>query len=169
MFKNSFLKIRIKSQLKKNKISRANKPYKKVKTVGILFTVEDRQKHEHIKILVKKLESEGKETKVLCFLPPKKENYEFLFDYFSKNELNFWGKIESHDVDNFISQPFDILYNPDKTPNLMLNYILAASKASFRVGNADESLSNFFELMIKNNNGSVSLIDDMYKYTNQLR
>ncbi|HMQ00417.1 MAG TPA: hypothetical protein PKC24_11600 [Cyclobacteriaceae bacterium] len=161
--------MRMRSQLRKNKSQRFSQAYKKVKLIGILYTIEDKAKHEHIKSLVKKLEFEGKVVKVLCLLPPKKENYEFLFDYFSKKDLNFWGKLESDDVKKFIEEPFDILYNPDMNPDFMLQYILASSKAKCRVGSADESRSTLFELMIKSNGSIKSLIDDMYKYSSQLK
>lgn len=169
MFKRSFLKMRIKSQLKKNKTARVSTPFHTSKSIGILFTVEDRKKHDDIKNMIKKLETEGKQVKVLCFLPKKKENYEFLFNYFTSDNLNFWGKIESSDVEKFMTENFDFLFNPDTKPNKLIQYILAASKAKCRVGKASENELQLFELMIQPNGNAPSLIEDMYKYTHQLR
>ena len=161
--------MRINSQLKKNKTPRFSQTYKKMKSVGILFTVDDKKKHEQIKSLIKKLEHDGKEIHVLCLLPPKKENHEFLFNFFTKNDLNFWGKIESTDVIKFINQPFDLLFIPDDATELMLKYILAACKAKCRVGKSSEKTKDLFEMMINVNNSKNLLIEEMYRYTYQLK
>jgi len=161
--------MRIKSQLKKNKTTRFSQPYKNMKSVGIIFTADDRQKHEQIKSFIKKLEHDGKEIHVLCFLPPKKENHDFLFNYYTIKDLNFWGKIESDDVVKFINEPFDLLFNPDSNSDKMLRYILAASKAKCRVGKANDKMRSLFEMMIDTHNSNNTLTEEMYKYTNRLK
>jgi hypothetical protein len=169
MFKKSFLKMRIKSQLKKNKTMRFSQPYKNIKSVGIIFTADDRRKHEQIKSFIKMLEHDGKEIMALCYLPPKKENLEFLFNYYTKKDLNFWGKIESDDVVKFINEPFDLLFNPDSNADNMLKYILAASKAKCRIGKANDKQRSLFEMMIDTHNSNNILTEEMYKYTNRLK
>ena len=56
VIKLNFLKIRTNSQLKHNKASRMNVPYQDSRQIGIIFTVEDKVKHETVKDLLKKLE-----------------------------------------------------------------------------------------------------------------
>ncbi|NJN42242.1 MAG: hypothetical protein HC811_08500 [Flammeovirgaceae bacterium] len=73
--------MRIRSALKRNKSIRQSIPYKKAQSVGIIFSVENKEKHNHIKEFIRQLEIDGKTVQVLEFLPKKKENYEFLFDY----------------------------------------------------------------------------------------
>jgi hypothetical protein len=144
-------------------------PYRQAQNIGIIFTVEDRQKHDLIKDMVKHFEQDGKKVRVLEFLPKKKENYEFLFDFFTIDNLNFWGKIESDQAAQFSSTPFDYLFCVDSQSNPLLLNLLAQSKARCRVGKYSETEHAFFELMIEEKNGTRSLVDNMYKYTKQLK
>lgn len=135
----------------------------------MIFSVEDRQKHDDIKDFVKHLEQDGKQVKVMEFLPTKKDNYEFLFDFFTIQDLSFWGKIENPKVADFSKTTFDYLFYVDNEHNPLILNLLAESKAHCRVGKHNDTSVPFFELMIENNGTTKGLIDNMYKYTKQLR
>jgi hypothetical protein len=169
MFKMSFLKMRTSTALRKSGIKRASTAYKHAESIGIIFSVEDRQKHDNIKDLVKKLEQDGKKVSVLEFLPKKKENYEFLFDFFTVDELSFWGNITSEKAVKFSSIPFDYLFYIDSQSNPLVLNLLARSRAHCRVGRFNEEDSPYFELMIEDSGNTKSLIDNVYKYTRQLK
>jgi hypothetical protein len=169
MFKMNFLRWRTDIALKKNKSLRASLPYKQAKNIGILFTVEDKQKHVDIKDFISHLESDGKRVNVLEFFPKKKENYEFLFDFFTIDDLSFWGSINSDKAEKFSETSFDYLFCVDSQSNPLLLNLLARCKARCRVGKFAENESSFFELMIKSKGTTKGLIDQMYKYTKQLR
>lgn len=166
--KLSFLKTRTTNQLKKNKAVRKSTDYKKAETVGILFSVEDKKKHDEVKEFIQKLQQDGKKVQVLEFLPEKKENPEFMFDFFTIKDISFWGKIESDKTLKFSDTAFDYLFCLDTKLNPMISYILARSKSKCRVGKYTESAQPLFELMIDSNGSTKSLIDGMYKYTTQL-
>src|SRR4051812_3305748 len=123
--KFSFLKFKTKVSLKKNVSLRGNLPYKQAANVGIIFTVEDKVKHDEIKELVRHLEHDGKHVKVISFLPKNKDNYEFMFDFFTENDLNLWGAINSQSASTFAETPFDFLYYIDTTPNPMIMNLIA--------------------------------------------
>jgi hypothetical protein len=167
--KINFLKIRTNNQLKKNKSLRTNIPYAQAKTVGIIFSVEDKPKHDYIKEFIHKLEHDGKKVQVLEYLPTKKENYEFMFDFFSIKDVSFWGKIESEKTLKFSDTPFDYLFCLDTEQNPLLLYLLARSKSKCRVGKFNEGEKSFFEFMIDTNGNIKGLIDGIYKYTTQLK
>jgi hypothetical protein len=169
MFKMSFLKMRTSSALRKSSIKRASTSYKHAENIGIIFSVEDRQKHDYIKDLIKKLEQDGKRVQVLEFLPKKKENYEFLFDFFTVEELSFWGNITSEKAVRFSNTAFDYLFYIDSQSNPLVLNLLARSKAHCRIGKFSEADSPYFELMIEDNGNTKSLIDNVYKYTRQLK
>ena len=165
----SFLKMRTSGALKKNKSQRVSIPWKKAQSVGIVFSVVDRQKHDDIKEFIRVLEADGKKVKILEFLPPKKENFEFLFDFFTEEELSFWGKITSVRALQFMSTPFDYLFYIDQEPNPLVLNLMAESKANCRIGKFSETESAFYELMIQTSGTTKGLIDNMYKYTKQLK
>jgi hypothetical protein len=169
MFKWSLLRMRTNRALKNNKTEHSSIPYKKAAQIGIIFTVEDKQKHHDIKEFIHRLENDGKKVQVLEFLPEKKENYEFRFDFFTARDLNFWGTLDSPVANQFINQPFDYLFYIDKESNPLILHLLARSKARCRVGKYHESESPFFELMIEENGSIKNLIENMYNYTHQLR
>jgi hypothetical protein len=167
--KLTLLRYNTNSQLKKNKTLRSSTAFKKAQLVGIIFTVEDKSKHDTVKEFIKKLETEGKTVKVLAFLPEKKENFEFLFDYFTKKDISFWGNLISHDALNFANQAFDFVYCLDEEPNPMVLNLLARSKAKCRVGKFKEGNETFFELMLESKNGIKSLAESAMRYSRELR
>ena len=91
--KFKLLRYKTQSFLKRNKTLRHSEAYQKASSIGVIFTVEDRKKHDQIKALIKKMEQDGKKVKALAYLPPDQENYEFMFDFFTYREISFWGKI----------------------------------------------------------------------------
>jgi len=165
----NFLKYKTKSLLKSNHSVRASLPYKQAQNFGIIFTVEDKRKHDEIKELVKRLEMEGKQVKVMCFLPKNKDNYEFMFDFFTDKDLSFWGAITSDTALRFADIPFDFLFYLDAAPNPFILNIIARSKARCRVGKFFENGEPYFEFMLEIKDGNKSLIDGIHRYTSQLR
>ncbi|GCC53015.1 hypothetical protein SanaruYs_32560 [Chryseotalea sanaruensis] len=167
--KLTFLRFNTNNNVKKNKTHRESVTFAKAQSVGILFSVEDRAKHDVVKELIKKLEGEGKKVTVLAFLPEKKENFEFLFNYFTAKDISFWGNLQSNDALSFSNTPFDFLYCLDESPNLMLQNILARCKAKCRIGKYADGNEAFFELMIESKNGVRSLAEGALKYSRELR
>jgi hypothetical protein len=167
--KLNFLKYRTNMLLKNNKTPRTNVPYKKAQQIGIIFSVEDKVKHDNVKDLIKKFEQDGKQVTVIEFLPDNKDNYEFRFDFFTESDLSFWGKITSTGALKFADTPFDFLYYLDATPNPLILHLLALSKAKCRVGRSWDEGTSYFEFMIESVANIKVMIETMYKYTALLR
>ena len=161
--------MRTKTALKKNKTVRASTPYKKAVNVGIIFTVEDKAKHDHIKEFIQRLERDGKKVQVLEFLPEKKMNHEFKFDFFTLKDVSFFGDLTSPNALKFAETPFDYLFYIDKESNPLILHLLARSKAQCRVGKFCEEERSYFEMMIGQDGTIKELIESMYNYTSQLR
>ncbi len=164
-----FLALRTRAQLKKNKSVRVSLSFTEARHVGVIYTVEDKKKHEEIKEFIHQLERDGKKVKVLCFLPENKDNYEFLFDFFTLKDISFWGNITAPNVVKFYTESFDYLYYLDTVPNPIIENILARSKAKCRIGKHFENSQSYFELMINSVSGQKNLHDGMYKYSKQLK
>jgi hypothetical protein len=167
--KLKLLKYKTKSHARNNKALRTSLPYKQALSIGVIFTVEDKQKHDEIKEFIRKLEHDGKQVKVISFLPRHKDNYEFLFDFFTDKDLSFWGNITSQNATRFSETTFDFLFYLDTTPNPLILNIIARSKARCRVGKYWENAQAYFEFMIELKNGTRSLIDGLYRYISRLR
>lgn len=167
--KSKFLKYKTQSYLRKNKTPRYNQAYEQAASIGVVFTVQDRQKHDHIKEFIRKLEHDGKKVKALAFLPPNQENYEFMFDFFTYREISFWGTITADSAVAFANTPFDYLIYLDTEPNDLILSLVARSKAKCRLGKRWKDCDPFFEMMIQSNGDSKALIDQLYQYTAALK
>lgn len=167
--KFKFLKYKTKSYLRKNKTLRASEAYQKAVSIGLIFTVEDRQKHDHIKTLIRKFEHDGKKVKALAYLPPDQENYEFLFDFFTYREISFWGNITASSALQFADTAFDFLLYLDNSPNDLILNVVAKSKAKCRIGKFWREGEPYFEMMIETNGDAKILLEEFYKYITALR
>jgi hypothetical protein len=167
--KLKLLKARTDWELKKNKASRSTVPYQQALNVGVVFTVEDKQKHESIKEFIKKLEHDGKKVQVIEFLPETEKIMNSSLISFLKKDLSFWGKITAENALRFSEKPFDFLFYIDINPNPFILYLLARGKARCRVGRSWEQGRPYFEFMIESINSNQSLIEGIYKYTTQLK
>ena len=167
--KLSFLKFKTRAYLKRNKAIRTNLSYNQAHSIGIIFTVENKAKHDEIKDFIKHLEQDGKQAKVISLLPKNKDNYDFMFDFFTERDLSFWGNITSSIAEKFTEIPFDFLYCLDTVPNPLILNLVAKSKAKCRVGKYWEKEQGYFEMMIESQDGIKALIETMYKYTRTIK
>lgn len=167
MLSKRILTYKAKGHVKKNVIPRGSMSYNMVSTVGIVFTIDSKEKHEIIKSFVKQLEEDGKKVDVLAYLPHKKENHEFLFDFFTEKDISFWGKFNSEFVTKFTNKSFDYLFYIDEQSNLLVQNVLAMSKAKCRIAKFDESNEQFCEMMVRvPGKGQLKkLVEEMYRYT----
>ena len=89
-FSNKLLTRNTQKAIRKGKIKRGSVSYDDAENVGILFTVIDRPKHTLIKKFIKLLEKDKKQVDVICLLGEGKENYDFIFDYFTTRDFSFF-------------------------------------------------------------------------------
>jgi hypothetical protein len=163
--KEIFLGYRTISSLK----IKTEKPYTyfaDARNIGVLFTVEDKQKHELVKAFVRQLEQQGKKVQTLTFLPEKKENYDFLFDYVTEKDFSLTGKINSQTAIDFSRTNFDFLFYFDLNSNKYAANILSTSNAKCRAGRYHENSKGMLEFMLKaeDNIDMQTLINQLYYY-----
>lgn len=156
--------------IKKEAKSRQAVNYFKARKVGLVFTIEDMEKHEQIKKFVKMLELDHKEVSVLAYLGKGKHNHEFKFDFFTSKDFTFWGDFNSNYLEKFAAQPFDYLFNLDLASNVYIENLLARSNAKCRIGGYNGHSDRFFEMMVKIDQagGFNTLVDQIYHYTKAL-
>lgn len=169
MLNKKILSYKTRSLVTNNKVARRSISYGEARSIGIIFTIEDMKKHETIKRFIKQLEKDGKKIQVLAFLPKGRQNFEFLFDFFTVKDISFWGNFTANQVMEFAQKPFDFLFYLDTETNPLIKNILAMSKAKCRIGKFDQENNAVCELMIQASNGSTQeLANEMYRYTKLL-
>ncbi len=170
MFIKKFLDLNTKKHLKNNKTIRNPVGFQKANNIGIIFTTENIDKHHAIKSFVKELEDSGKNVDVLTFIGKGKQNHEFLFEFISSDDLNFWGKITNEKALYFTQTKFDYLFNIDSQRNPIIENIVARSIAKCRIGIHNNDNTSFYELLIhqKNNGSPEKMIGELHYYAQKI-
>jgi hypothetical protein len=108
------------------------------RNIGIIYNATEYISFEIIRNLVKELSSDSRKVTVLGYVDSKKLIDHYLyrkgFDFFSKNELNWYSRPVSSVVDNFIKEPFDLLINLSLEDHYPIRYITALSPAVLKAG-----------------------------------
>ena len=148
--KTYFLTLRTRHALEQNALVRTMPAYARAKSIGILFSSHyEGADAKAINHLFRRFRDEGKNVRALTHFPGERSNpFDFKFDFFSDKDLTLMGHLKSDAVEMFVNTEFDFLYCIFDQPFLPFEYILAQSKARFRVGiyQPDRTLS--YELMI---------------------
>ncbi len=166
-----FINHSTKKILKKSNVKRTSVNYNEAQQIGIIFTVTNRIKHTEVRNFIKKLKADGKEVEVLCLLGTGKENYDFVFDYFTKKEFSLFGKITSQSLNAFVQKKFDYVFHLDTSLGLFMEHALAKSQAKCRVGIYQEGKDSFYELMFKTKkeDGFQVFLEQLYGFVKALR
>jgi hypothetical protein len=131
-------------------------------SVGILFNATHLFSFEIIKDLAKNLSSSAKEIMVLGFVDSKQMVDHYLyrkgFEFFTLNELNWYKKPEGEAITEFINKNFDILFYLNLDEIYPLRYILALSKAKFKVGKYIED-DEYLDFMIDIEKEKIAMKD----------
>ncbi len=108
------------------------------KSIGIIFDATEYISFEIVRDLVKQLSVNSVSISVLGYVDSKKLIDHYLyrkgFDFFCRNDLNWYYKPVSSQTEQFINEPFDILINLSLDYLFPIHYISSSSKASFKTG-----------------------------------
>jgi hypothetical protein len=121
------------------------------KSIGLLFNATQILNFEIVKDLVKELSTPSNKIKVLGYVEGKDMIDHYLyrkgFEFFTRQQLNWFQKPISESVDDFVKQPFDVLINLSLDKTYPIQYIVALSKARFKAGMFTEE-SKLLDFMI---------------------
>jgi hypothetical protein len=140
-------------EFKNQHIQRKLIPFDKAKSIGILYDSTNEKYFELVKRYVKEIrELHHKEVLALGYydqneLPPMRFS-KLGLDFFTRKTLNWHYKPVNPIVKNFISREFDILIDLHTGNNIPFRYIVAMSKAQFKIGKYDKATASFYDFMI---------------------
>jgi len=125
------------------------------RSVGMLCEIKKKEDYHALVEIIDFLKKEYsiKNLKILAFYPFKDEPF-FLksrlgLDFFSLNELNYYGFPNNSVVRNFMNESFDILIDLTQRRIVPLRLVLLFSKSSFKVGSFSDEKKPFYDLMIE--------------------
>lgn len=118
--------------------------------IGIIYNATDFVSFEIIKDLAKKL-SQHSTVSILGYVNSKKLIDHYLyrkgFDFFSRNDLNWYYKPVCEVTEAFVRKTFDILIDLSLEKYYPIQYIVALSPSAFKVGKFSEN-EKYLDLMI---------------------
>lgn len=124
---------------------------KNAQNIGILYNATEFISFEIIRDFTKKLSQNNPNVTILGYVDSKKLIDHYLyrkgFDFFSRNDLNWYYKPVSEVADKFMKQPFDLLINLSLEAIYPIQYIIASSPATFKVGKFSPE-EKYLDLMI---------------------
>ena len=162
MFINKILSMRIKYWLRKNKTTRSTTAYSNVVSVGVVFCILEETLLININSFIHKLQKDNKQVTVLAYLPNNMEQYNYPYNYFTPENISFWGRFKNSEATNFMHQSFDYLLHLDDKQSTVVRGILAQSNAKCRIGKYANTSNPYYELMI--NSQKKDYLQEMYNY-----
>jgi len=123
------------------------------RSIGIIFNAKDERTFKLIREFSDKLRGGGlRQVKALGYVP-KGEVASFLqssqdFEFFTREDFNWYYKPQGRKVVGFMSEPFDILIDLRLNKFISLLFIVGLSRAHFKVGRFGKSYEDFYDLMI---------------------
>jgi hypothetical protein len=110
----------------------------KAKRIGIIYNATEYVSFEIIRELVKQLIDNEVSVSVLGYVHSKKLIDHYLyrkgFDFFSKNDLNWYYRPVSSVAEQFMGESFDLLLNLSLEEHFPIQYITSLSPATFKAG-----------------------------------
>lgn len=150
-FGSWFLNKELKGSIRKPKLA----TFGNATSVALLYKGDDQASLANVKKYVSYLkEEEGIRDVVSMGFFDVKESPDFLgnkvgFQHFTRNDLNWYKKPAGKEVQHFMNIDFDILIDLSQNEWLPLRFVLAASKAKFKVGRYSKDNEAFYDLMIE--------------------
>ena len=141
------------------------------KSIGLIYNASDEKTHLIVCDFVKYLQDEKKNVKALGYAAYNQlPHYCFpklSYDYFIKRDLNWYFKPSTLRINDFINTEFDIIIDFSLEEVFPLLYIMALSKAKYKVGRYNEKYAAIFDFMLNVDN-TVSLKDFLKEVTHYL-
>jgi len=164
------LPFKTKVALKTNKAIRISEGYTQARKVGVIFTYSGEKNLILVNKFLDRMEQEGKEVQLLIYVAKVGKDDTYGFPHFTIKDLDFWGSFDNELLFNFEQSVFDYLINVDIQSNIVIENVLANSKAKCRVGRYQEHRQNFYELMIDYKEESYEqFLVQVYHYIKNVR
>ena len=152
---NSIKKHLFKRCLQNNKPIREKQltSLEQVKTMGLVCQITDEDSYKKVYALFSKLHTPNRSVWLLGYIDERKVPYyclqQLTADFFSKKELNWFGKPNFSQLNDFLNKDFDILIDFSRNDLEPLRYVLSSSKAKLLTG-ANDYAQDLYDLFVKN-------------------
>ncbi|MBK7945479.1 MAG: hypothetical protein IPJ85_09300 [Flavobacteriales bacterium] len=122
--------------------------------VAIVYVVEDEASHNHVRNYVKRLKEELGLSNIMALgysdqkVMPHYLHAKLNFEAICQKDLNWYRIPQGNTVQNFMAEEYEIIIDLTLEDRLPIQYILAKSRARFKVGRWSESNKKILDMMI---------------------
>jgi hypothetical protein len=122
--------------------------------VAIVYMVEDEAAHNHVRNYVKRLKEEHGISNVMALgysdqkVMPHYLHAKLNFEAICQKDLNWYRIPQGNTVQNFVAEEYEIIIDLTLEDRLPIQYIVAKSRARFKVGRWSESNKRILDMMI---------------------
>lgn len=123
------------------------------KSIGLVYKVTDEKLFNAVKRLIKDLTNDKRQVMALGFVDddtiPDYCVAAFSGYYFNRKALNWYKAPRSDYIIAFINKEYDILIDLSTSNDYILKYIVALSRAKFKVGRQRRGFEKYYDLMLR--------------------
>ncbi|MCU0318691.1 MAG: hypothetical protein MUE88_01230 [Flavobacteriales bacterium] len=142
------------------------------KKVGILYIVEDEAAHNQVRNYVKRLKEELGISNIMALgyseqkVMPHYLHAKLNFNAISQKDLNWYRIPQGNTVENFMTEEYEVLIDLTLHDRLPIQYIMAKSRARFKVGRWSDDNKRILDMMIDmaGSNSLPQLIQQVHHY-----
>jgi hypothetical protein len=143
------------------------------KSIGIITRISDEDSYKLIYSIFSKLQSQEKSGWLMGYIDEKMVPHyclqQLTADYFCKKNLNWYGKPDFVQMNDFLKKDFDILIDFSDTPFPAIQYVLAQSQAKLIIGTLPE-FKEYYDLyiQIEDPTNKYEILNNIQLYTKKL-
>lgn len=167
--KKQIQRYALKTALAKKRGNKAFVSFDDARTIGIIYTADDKKLKTRAHRLVETLHEHKKDVQSFGFINAKKfeENLHirYGYEYFNRSHLNWVGLPTHTHITTFTDKKFDYLINLD-TETPILSIIAAQSKAACKISASDTRFAEVYDLMVSAQNGDF--IQELLRYLQKI-
>ena len=131
-------------------------PFDQAKSIGIIYDSSNEAHYEIVRKYVKELrETHHKDVLALGYYDQKElptlRFSKLGLDFFTLKDLNWFYKPISNIVKRFVDREFDILIDLHLGHQIPFKYVVASSKAKFKIGKYSKNAERYYTFMISVN------------------
>lgn len=172
---NFFKKKYLNKFLKTHKVLRNKEiiSLDQAKSIGIITRITNEDSYKLIYSIFTKLQSQHKSVWLMGYIDDKTVPHfclqQLTADYFCKKNLNWFGKPDFVQMQDFLLKEFDLLIDFSDAPFSAIQYVLAQSKAKLITGTVAES-QDYYDLLIHIDDKSdkIEILKHIHLYTKKL-
>ena len=141
-----------------------------VKSVGVIYLLQDEQTYKTVADFVAKLQGQHKQIKVIGAFAGQIQPVYYIpklsFDLLMMKDVNWVGIPKAEFVHPFVNEEFDVLFLLSQSKNVSLEYLYALSHAKLKVAADLDEINLYSDLMFKvgEDNFLQKLIDTSVHY-----